>query len=148
MPEHNYKFDVKMHCSGCSGAVEKVLKATEGMCTHPFINNNSIMVTSILISPLTREKKASHTTSPLKSKRSKSAPTRFRTRLCSRRSKRLGNRSRLGRRMVNLLISNHSHSHFQLSIFSDSSGTRSPLLASSHWRYWTVGGGRRRRIGL
>lgn len=113
MSEHNYKFDVKMHCSGCSGAVEKVLKATDGMYTHPFIYNNA-RDTRILISPLTCEKnkqKASHTTSPSKSKRSKSSPTLFRTRLCSRRSKRLGNRSRLGRRTVNLLISNQNPIH-------------------------------------
>jgi len=29
--EHTYKFDVKMTCSGCSGAVERVLKKTEGV---------------------------------------------------------------------------------------------------------------------
>ncbi|OBZ75146.1 Metal homeostasis factor ATX1 [Grifola frondosa] len=30
MSEHTYKFDVKMTCTGCSGAVERVLKKTEG----------------------------------------------------------------------------------------------------------------------
>lgn len=37
--EHNYKFNVKMTCSGCSGAVERVLKKLDGMhlasCPHP-----------------------------------------------------------------------------------------------------------------
>ncbi|KAH8106960.1 copper chaperone taha, partial [Cristinia sonorae] len=28
---HTYKFDVKMTCPGCSGAVERVLKKTEGV---------------------------------------------------------------------------------------------------------------------
>ncbi|KAH9952231.1 copper ion chaperone, partial [Amylocystis lapponica] len=27
--EHTYKFDVKMSCSGCSGAVERALKKAE-----------------------------------------------------------------------------------------------------------------------
>lgn len=115
MPEHNYKFDVKMHCSGCSGAVEKVLKATDGMYIPiPSFIYNNVIYTGILISPLTCEKnkqKASHTTSPSKSKRSKSAPTLFRTRLCSRRSKRLGSRSRLGRRTANLRIFNQNPIH-------------------------------------
>jgi len=30
MSEHNYHFDVKMTCGGCSGAIERVLKKTEG----------------------------------------------------------------------------------------------------------------------
>ncbi len=30
--QHHYKFNVKMTCSGCSGAVERVLKKMEGMC--------------------------------------------------------------------------------------------------------------------
>ncbi|KAF9780416.1 copper chaperone taha, partial [Thelephora terrestris] len=29
--EHTYKFDVKMTCGGCSGAVERVLKKAEGV---------------------------------------------------------------------------------------------------------------------
>jgi len=29
--EHTYKFDVKMSCSGCSGAIERVLGKTEGV---------------------------------------------------------------------------------------------------------------------
>ena len=28
---HHYKFDITMTCSGCSGAVERVLKKTEGL---------------------------------------------------------------------------------------------------------------------
>ena len=27
---HHYKFNVKMSCSGCSGAIDRVLKKTEG----------------------------------------------------------------------------------------------------------------------
>jgi len=27
---HHYKFNITMTCSGCSGAVERVLKKTEG----------------------------------------------------------------------------------------------------------------------
>ncbi|KAL4982080.1 heavy metal-associated domain-containing protein [Aspergillus falconensis] len=29
--EHHYKFNVSMSCSGCSGAVERVLKKLEGV---------------------------------------------------------------------------------------------------------------------
>lgn len=28
--DHHYKFNVKMTCGGCSGAVDRVLKKTEG----------------------------------------------------------------------------------------------------------------------
>jgi len=31
MSEHNYKFNVAMSCSGCSGAVERVLKRLDGV---------------------------------------------------------------------------------------------------------------------
>ncbi|KKY27013.1 putative iron copper transporter [Phaeomoniella chlamydospora] len=31
MSEHHYKFNVKMTCGGCSGAVERVLKKLEGV---------------------------------------------------------------------------------------------------------------------
>ncbi|RPB28615.1 hypothetical protein L211DRAFT_399495 [Terfezia boudieri ATCC MYA-4762] len=31
MSEHHYEFEVKMACGGCSGAVERVLKKTEGV---------------------------------------------------------------------------------------------------------------------
>ena len=30
---HHYKFNVKMSCSGCSGAIDRVLKKTEGQLT-------------------------------------------------------------------------------------------------------------------
>lgn len=33
MSEHHYKFNVKMTCGGCSGAVERVLKKLDGRCT-------------------------------------------------------------------------------------------------------------------
>ncbi|AEO71195.1 fb74beaf-e1e4-444a-bb41-dc6225fcc64a [Thermothielavioides terrestris] len=32
--EHNYKFNVSMSCSGCSGAVERVLKKLEGVKSY------------------------------------------------------------------------------------------------------------------
>lgn len=32
---HHYKFDITMTCSGCSGAVDRVLKKTEGMSFSP-----------------------------------------------------------------------------------------------------------------
>jgi len=32
--EHTYKFDVKMHCSGCSGAVERVLSKMDGVSSY------------------------------------------------------------------------------------------------------------------
>lgn len=28
---HHYKFNIKMTCSGCSGAIDRVLKKTEGL---------------------------------------------------------------------------------------------------------------------
>ncbi|KAG7004659.1 hypothetical protein G7Y79_00024g056090 [Physcia stellaris] len=28
---HHYKFNIKMTCSGCSGAIDRVLKKTEGV---------------------------------------------------------------------------------------------------------------------
>ncbi|KAI5857253.1 iron copper transporter [Tricharina praecox] len=31
MPDHHYELEVKMSCSGCSGAVERVLKKLEGV---------------------------------------------------------------------------------------------------------------------
>lgn len=31
---HTYKFDVKMTCGGCSGAIERVLKKTEGVSSY------------------------------------------------------------------------------------------------------------------
>jgi copper chaperone len=35
MSEHNYKFNVAMSCSGCSGAVERVLKRLDGKFLSP-----------------------------------------------------------------------------------------------------------------
>jgi copper chaperone len=32
--EHNYKFNVTMHCNGCTGAVERVLKKMDGVKTY------------------------------------------------------------------------------------------------------------------
>jgi len=34
MSEHNYKFNVTMTCSGCSGAVERVLKKLDGVKSY------------------------------------------------------------------------------------------------------------------
>ncbi|KAK4054424.1 Cytosolic copper metallochaperone [Microbotryomycetes sp. JL201] len=34
MAESTYKFDVVMTCSGCSGAIERVLKKTEGISSY------------------------------------------------------------------------------------------------------------------
>ncbi|GAA5824712.1 hypothetical protein JCM3770_003077 [Rhodotorula araucariae] len=34
MSESTYKFNVKMTCSGCSGAVDRVLKKTEGVNSY------------------------------------------------------------------------------------------------------------------
>ncbi|CAI5755614.1 unnamed protein product [Candida verbasci] len=31
MAEHKYHFDVSMSCSGCSGAIERVLSKTDGI---------------------------------------------------------------------------------------------------------------------
>jgi len=32
--EHTYKFNVSMSCSGCSGAVDRVLKKLDGVKSH------------------------------------------------------------------------------------------------------------------
>jgi len=34
MAEHKYKFNVSMSCGGCSGAIERVLKKTEGVKSY------------------------------------------------------------------------------------------------------------------
>ncbi|TFK98930.1 copper chaperone taha [Pterulicium gracile] len=34
MAEHKYKFDVKMTCSGCSGAVNRVLSKADGVSSY------------------------------------------------------------------------------------------------------------------
>ena len=36
-PAHHYHFDITMTCGGCSGAVERVLKKTEGRALSPFL---------------------------------------------------------------------------------------------------------------
>lgn len=43
--DHHYKFNVKMTCGGCSGAVERVLKKTEGKIFIPFlVSSFSVMI--------------------------------------------------------------------------------------------------------
>ncbi|KAI0928513.1 hypothetical protein AcW1_005734 [Taiwanofungus camphoratus] len=49
MAEHTYKFDVKMSCKGCSGAVERALKKaeTEGLGVNSYevnLENQSVLV--------------------------------------------------------------------------------------------------------
>ncbi|KZO95848.1 heavy metal transport/detoxification protein [Calocera viscosa TUFC12733] len=34
MSEHTYQFNVKMHCSGCSGAVERALSKLDGVSSY------------------------------------------------------------------------------------------------------------------
>ncbi|KAK7550845.1 hypothetical protein IWX49DRAFT_564050 [Phyllosticta citricarpa] len=34
MSEHVYKFNVTMSCSGCSGAIDRVLKKLDGVKSH------------------------------------------------------------------------------------------------------------------
>ncbi|KAE8211160.1 hypothetical protein CF319_g653 [Tilletia indica] len=34
MSEHEYKFNVAMNCSGCSGAVDRVLKKLDGVSSY------------------------------------------------------------------------------------------------------------------
>lgn len=36
-PAHHFKFDITMTCSGCSGAVDRVLKKTEGISPYPLL---------------------------------------------------------------------------------------------------------------
>jgi len=31
---HNYKFNIKMHCGGCSGAIERTLKKIDGIKSY------------------------------------------------------------------------------------------------------------------
>lgn len=38
MSEHQYKFNVKMTCGGCSGAVERVLKKLDGKSEQGHLN--------------------------------------------------------------------------------------------------------------
>ncbi|MCJ1447469.1 MAG: Cytosolic copper metallochaperone [Stictis urceolatum] len=34
MSDHNYHFDIAMTCSGCSGAIDRVLKKMEGVKSY------------------------------------------------------------------------------------------------------------------
>ncbi|KAI0341559.1 copper chaperone taha [Trametopsis cervina] len=46
MSEHKYKFDVKMTCSGCTGAVERVLKKAEGVSSYDVsLERQEVLVT-------------------------------------------------------------------------------------------------------
>ncbi|TFY79406.1 hypothetical protein EWM64_g4605 [Hericium alpestre] len=47
--EHQYKFDVKMTCSGCSGAVDRVLKKTEGVSSYSVnLDTQEVLVTGTI----------------------------------------------------------------------------------------------------
>ncbi|KPI36791.1 Metal homeostasis factor ATX1 [Cyphellophora attinorum] len=47
MAEHNYKFNVTMTCGGCSGAVERVLKKTEGIKSYTVsLDDQTAMITT------------------------------------------------------------------------------------------------------
>ncbi|EGN95940.1 hypothetical protein SERLA73DRAFT_185373 [Serpula lacrymans var. lacrymans S7.3] len=45
MADHTYKFNVKMSCSGCSGAVERVLKKLDGVSSYDIsLANQEVIV--------------------------------------------------------------------------------------------------------
>ncbi|KZT26362.1 heavy metal transport/detoxification protein [Neolentinus lepideus HHB14362 ss-1] len=45
MAEHTYKFDVKMSCTGCSGAIDRVLKKTDGVSSYDIsLENQEVIV--------------------------------------------------------------------------------------------------------
>ncbi|KAJ4673306.1 Cytosolic copper metallochaperone [Exophiala dermatitidis] len=46
MSEHHYKFNVKMTCSGCSGAVERVLKKLDGTSYNVSLDTQTADVTT------------------------------------------------------------------------------------------------------
>ncbi|EIM90039.1 copper chaperone taha, partial [Stereum hirsutum FP-91666 SS1] len=47
--EHQYKFDVQMTCGGCSGAVERVLKKTEGISSYDVsLEKQEVLVTGTI----------------------------------------------------------------------------------------------------
>ncbi|KAI0093859.1 copper chaperone taha [Irpex rosettiformis] len=49
MAEHKYKFDVKMTCGGCRGAVERVLKKTEGISEYSVsLEKQEVLVTGTI----------------------------------------------------------------------------------------------------
>lgn len=47
MSEHVYKFNVTMSCSGCSGAIDRVLKKLDGMSTLKFRFPSSTFSTTL-----------------------------------------------------------------------------------------------------
>jgi copper chaperone len=47
MAEHTYKFNIKMTCGGCSGAVERVLKRLDGECF-----SSNVLALNLLLTPL------------------------------------------------------------------------------------------------
>ncbi|EIN07322.1 copper chaperone taha [Punctularia strigosozonata HHB-11173 SS5] len=49
MAEHKYKFDVKMTCGGCSGAVNRVLAKTEGISSYDVsLEKQEVLVTGTI----------------------------------------------------------------------------------------------------
>ncbi|GBE82154.1 hypothetical protein BKA93DRAFT_779064 [Sparassis latifolia] len=51
MSTHSYKFDVKMTCSGCSGAVERALKKAESDGVNSFtvsLEKQEVLVTGTI----------------------------------------------------------------------------------------------------
>ncbi|GAA6013818.1 hypothetical protein JCM10207_008203 [Rhodosporidiobolus poonsookiae] len=44
MAEQTYKFEVKMTCSGCSGAVERALKRVEGITYDVSLADQTVIV--------------------------------------------------------------------------------------------------------
>ncbi|TPX60864.1 hypothetical protein SpCBS45565_g07386 [Spizellomyces sp. 'palustris'] len=49
MTEQTYKFKVGMTCSGCSGAVDRILKKTQGVSSYDIsLENQTVVVKSTL----------------------------------------------------------------------------------------------------
>ncbi|KNC96334.1 uncharacterized protein SPPG_09526 [Spizellomyces punctatus DAOM BR117] len=49
MTEQTYKFKVGMSCSGCSGAVDRILKKTQGVSSYDIsLENQTVVVKSTL----------------------------------------------------------------------------------------------------
>ena len=71
---HHYKFNIKMNCSGCSGAIDRVLKKTEGL--------SSILSNFLPLCAKSTTQASSPTPSPSKTKLQMSMPKKvFRTKL-------------------------------------------------------------------
>ena len=51
---HHYKFDITMTCSGCSGAVERVLKKTEGLSATLVSATQSRLPTHFMLADMLR----------------------------------------------------------------------------------------------